>query len=383
MEKTKVKTTPQTRGSDFVRKQALALATAAISRLGKDSPAESFAENRFLLKDLFDLVVQPTTSSLICVDTWTRSWVYSIQLDEWKRGASLGQHVRENSGLAVVNDYRVGKFLLAVGGKEATGPLGSECDGVVAVSLGKKLTKEGAAQTWMTDFPTMKTARSGPGVAVVGLRAYVIGGHGSRLVPDAGVEPKMMYDPRGIEAPRNIWMHLVGVYLDTCEVLNLDTGLWEDDPKIGLIPTGRFGPQCVAVGGSIYVFGGTQHGVWQGNIDVLDTSSGVWSTLAETFTSDFSISAVADRFVYLTDSMTSDVRIYDTTTGQWEQSHLHGKVLYSSHAVASDSASQVFYVSAQKCRSLKLGTEAVKPMKDLPRMLRLRQKIVPVFVGIF
>jgi hypothetical protein len=108
--------------------------------------------------------------------------------------------------------------------------------------------------------------------------------------------------------------------IDTAEALDTTTGQWRSLPPL---PTARFGHAVVEVGGLIYVIGGYSQGEGIGAVNTFNPATNTWGEVAPLPNPRYNLSAVTlDGKIYALggwkdDAESTIMEIYDPATGAW------------------------------------------------------------------
>ncbi|MCK9356598.1 MAG: hypothetical protein M0R22_05585 [Dehalococcoidia bacterium] len=260
-------------------KRAIAtLATAAIARLGENSPAADLASNTFLLKDITDFLGPGLEYIMVCGGGGPdrSTLLFSVTANAWRRGPCI-QADLSNSGIARTDDGRI----YVVGGTNHYDDLSADMY-AIAMPDGHEWTR----------MQPMAVRRSHPGVGVVGGMVYVFGGFGNST----------------------------DICLSTCEVFDTRRSMWE---AIASMPTPRYSMGVAVIGSRIYVIGGAGYAGTHRTVEVLDTKTGMWTTYPPMPTARWgvAVAVVDDRFIWAFggfDIIHLDViEVLDTDKGEW------------------------------------------------------------------
>lgn len=108
--------------------------------------------------------------------------------------------------------------------------------------------------------------------------------------------------------------------IDTAEALDTTTGQWRTLPPM---PTPRFGHAVVELDGLIYVIGGYSKGVGIGSVQTFDPATNAWRAVAALPTPRYNLSAVAlDGKIYAfggwkDDAPSAVMEVYDPQANRW------------------------------------------------------------------
>jgi hypothetical protein len=108
--------------------------------------------------------------------------------------------------------------------------------------------------------------------------------------------------------------------IDTVEALDTTTGQWRTLPPL---PSPRFGHAVVELNGLIYVLGGYSAGEGIGTVNTFDPATNSWREVAPLPNPRYNLAAVAlDGKIYtlggwLNDAPSAIMEIYDPASGQW------------------------------------------------------------------
>lgn len=233
----------------------MAIACAAIERLGERSPASLFAENTFLLRDLADLLFTGVTRILVCGGSRGESSdsveILDIAENRWEAGPKMPIVLDEHD--AALADGRI----VVVGGYGEQG----RSNRVFAFDVEKG--------TWEHMAP-MNASRGRHNVGAAGGRLFAFGGrHGD-----------------------------AGEFTNTCEALDVSkNGAWE---VVASMPTARYDVGVAVVGGRIFAIGG-YNGSALDCVEVLDTKECTWTTFPApmpTPRQGMGIVVVDERFIW-------------------------------------------------------------------------------------
>lgn len=306
------------------RKTAVALLSAAVGRLGGQSPAAGFASDPMLCKFFFEEWVAPRVTRILVLGGTPGTHcteVYDVQAAFWAPAPPIPVHPRSYHGAALVcgrvyvvagDDLKCFAFDLAssvwvdapalsamrlragvaaVGGDRVV-VMGGSVGGVCCCTCEQLLVTRNGAK-WTGDVvPPMPTAKSDFGVAVVGSRVITLGGWTGKHV------------------------------LSNVEVLETETNKWG---TMAPMPTARQGMAVAVVQDRVWVMGGHDGQKILDVIEVLDVKRNLWiSAEARMTTPRYAARAVtANGIVHviggeIAHEATHMVEIFDPSTGQWD-----------------------------------------------------------------
>ncbi|MCK9356347.1 MAG: hypothetical protein M0R22_04250 [Dehalococcoidia bacterium] len=292
--KRKTQLIPGTGG--LVKRAVATLATAAIPRLGRESPVEEFAANTFLLMDIAAHCRNATEHIVVCGGygpsyAWTKGfYTFSADRNTWTRGPDMLVG-RSCYGGARADDGRIFVF-------GATMP-GPQYGGCVFDPVGNR---------W-TETPHMHQARRRAGVAGLNGRIFVIGGAD-------GLAP-----------------------LSACEALAVDTLEWTVTLPM---PTAKYGMGVATIGHCIYTIGGsTNEDTPLPTVEKLDTATGTWTALPPMpiAVTRMAVAVIYDRFIWVLgglgpEDLNALIEIFDTMRNMWLEPKINPAPRVGASAVA-------------------------------------------------